>query len=193
MEAIPFPASFRFCGNLFCVFDEKAAYWNQFTRVSVNARPLELNGPTTREFTMNVGNLLSEKGSDIIALERGCSVMEVAKLLGERRIGAIPITENGMLCGIMSERDVVRGIAIRGGGVLADDASTLMTKSVFTCTREDTIYELMKMMTERRIRHVPVVEDGKLIGMVSIGDVVKFRMEEATRENEALKDYIGQA
>ncbi len=141
---------------------------------------------------MNVGQILSQKGSDVIALERGCTVMEVAKLLGERRIGAIPITDDDKICGIMSERDVVRGIAIRGGGVLADDVSTLMTKSVVTCTKDDTIYELMKMMTERRKRHVPVVDDGKLIGMMSIGDVVKHRMEQAAAENEALKDYIAQ-
>lgn len=143
---------------------------------------------------MNVGQILSQKGNEIIALERGCTVMDVAKLLGERRIGAIPITDDGKLCGIMSERDVVRGIAIRGGGVLADDVSTLMTKSVFTCTEDDTVYELMKMMTERRIRHVPVLDDAdKLIGMISIGDVVKHRMEETTREAEALKEYIAQA
>ncbi|MFC4347598.1 CBS domain-containing protein [Kordiimonas lipolytica] len=141
---------------------------------------------------MNVGQILSQKGNDIIALERGCTVMEVAKLLGERRIGAIPITDGDKICGIMSERDVVRGIAIRGGGVLADDVSTLMTKAVVTCSKDDTIYELMKMMTERRIRHVPVVDDGKLVGMMSIGDVVKHRMEQAAAENEALKDYIAQ-
>lgn len=141
---------------------------------------------------MNVGQILSHKGDDIIAMERGCTVMEVAKLLGERRIGAIPIVDGGTICGIMSERDVVRGIAIRGGGVLADDVSTLMTKSVFTCTKDDTVYELMKMMTERRIRHVPVVDGEKLIGMISIGDVVKHRMEQAAAENEALKDYIAQ-
>jgi len=141
---------------------------------------------------MNVGQILSQKGNDIIALERGCTVMEVAKLLGERRIGAIPITDGNKICGIMSERDVVRGIAIRGGGVLADDVSTLMTKAVVTCSKDDTIYELMKMMTERRIRHVPVVDDGKLVGMMSIGDVVKHRMEQAAAENEALKDYIAQ-
>jgi len=141
---------------------------------------------------MNVGQILSQKGSDIIAMERGCTVMEVAKLLGERRIGAIPIVDGGTICGIMSERDVVRGIAIRGGGVLADDVSTLMTKSVFTCSKDDTVYDLMKMMTERRIRHVPVVDKDKLIGMISIGDVVKHRMEQAAAENEALKDYIAQ-
>jgi CBS domain-containing protein len=139
---------------------------------------------------MNVGQILSRKGNEVISLARGCTVLEVAKLLGERRIGAVPITDGGKLCGIMSERDVVRGIAIRGGGALADDASTLMTRSVFTCTREDTVEQLMTMMTERRIRHVPVMEDGKLIGMISIGDVVKERMNETEKEAEALKDYI---
>lgn len=142
---------------------------------------------------MNVGQILSQKGGEIIAMEQGCTVLEVAKLLGERRIGAIPITDKGKLCGIMSERDVVRGIAIRGGAALADDVSSLMTRAVITCTKDDTVYDLMKMMTERRIRHVPVLDGSKLAGMISIGDVVKHRMEEAARENEALKDYIGQA
>lgn len=142
---------------------------------------------------MNVGKILEAKGSEIIALEDTCTVLEVAKLLGERRIGAIPIMRGDKLCGIISERDVVRGLAIRGGGVLADGVSTLMTKSVVTCSMDDSVQQLMVMMTERRIRHVPVVEDGHVKGMISIGDVVKERMQETEQEAEALKAYISSA
>ena len=139
---------------------------------------------------MNVGKILEAKGSEIIALEETSTVLEVAKLLGERRIGAIPIMRGKKLCGIISERDVVRGLAIRGGEVLADGVDSLMTKSVFTCTTDDNVQQIMAMMTERRIRHVPVVENGELKGMVSIGDVVKERMQETEQEAEALKAYI---
>lgn len=139
---------------------------------------------------MNVGKILEAKGSEIIALEETCTVLEVAKLLGERRIGAIPIMRGKKLCGIISERDVVRGLAIRGGEVLADGVDSLMTKSVFTCSMSDNVQQIMAMMTERRIRHVPVVEDGEVKGMISIGDVVKERMQETEQEAEALKAYI---
>lgn len=142
---------------------------------------------------MNVGKILEAKGSEIITLEDSCTVLEVAKLLGERRIGAIPIMRSNQLVGIISERDVVRGLAIRGGGVLADGVSTLMTKSVVTCNMDDSVQQLMVMMTERRIRHVPVVEDGDVKGMISIGDVVKERMQETEQEAEALKAYISSA
>ncbi|WP_417451964.1 CBS domain-containing protein [Kordiimonas sp.] len=142
---------------------------------------------------MKVGQILDRKGHDVIAQEVGCTVLEVAKLLGERRIGAVPVLEKGKLAGIISERDIMRGLAIRGGGVLIDDISTLMTKSVFTCTSDDTVQHLMGMMTERRIRHVPVLQEGKLVGMISIGDVVKERMQETEQEAEALKEYIASA
>lgn len=139
---------------------------------------------------MNVGKILDGKRSEVISVEEGASVLDVSKLLGERRIGAVPVMKNGKLCGIISERDVVRGLAIRGGDVLSDGVSSLMTKSVVTCTTNDSVSQIMVMMTERRIRHVPVVEDDKLLGMISIGDVVKERMEETQQEAEALKAYI---
>ena len=142
---------------------------------------------------MNVSKILETKGSEIISLEVGCTVLEVAKLIGERRIGAIPLLKKGKLAGIISERDVMRGIAIRGGSVLADMAESLMTKSVATCTPKDTIQHLMTMMTERRVRHIPVIDNGNLVGIISIGDVVKERMDEAAHEADALKDYIASA
>ncbi|MBL4790243.1 MAG: CBS domain-containing protein [Kordiimonadaceae bacterium] len=142
---------------------------------------------------MNVSKILETKGSEIISLEIGCSVLDVAKLIGERRIGAIPLLKKGKLAGIISERDVMRGIAIRGGAVLADGAESLMTKAVATCTPNDTIQHLMTMMTERRVRHIPVIDGGNLVGIISIGDVVKERMDEAAHEADALKDYIASA
>jgi CBS domain-containing protein len=142
---------------------------------------------------MNVGKILESKDSEIIALEDSSTVLEVAKLLGERRIGAIPIMRAGKLCGIISERDVVRGLAIRGGAVLNDGVASLMTKSVITCGVDDSVQQLMVMMTERRIRHVPVLDKGTLKGMISIGDVVNERIQETEQEAEALKAYITSA
>jgi len=142
---------------------------------------------------MNVSQILEGKSTDIIALEVGSTIMDVAKLLGERRIGAIPVLSGGQLAGIISERDIMRGLAIRGGAVLTDTIESLMTKSVFTCTPNDSVQHLMSMMTERRIRHIPVLDNDKLVGMISIGDVVKERMDEAEKEADALKEYIGSA
>ena len=142
---------------------------------------------------MNVSKILEYKGSEIISLNVGCDVLEVAKLLGTRRIGAIPIMSGDELAGIISERDVMRGLAIKGGDVLSDKVETRMTKSVFTCNKTDTIQHLMTIMTERRIRHIPVLDEGRLIAMISIGDVVKERMQEAEQEADALKEYISMA
>ncbi|WCL53537.1 CBS domain-containing protein [Gimibacter soli] len=142
---------------------------------------------------MNVKQILGSKGSEVVFVAPGCKVSEVSKVFGERRIGAVPVMDKGRLVGIVSERDVVRGLAIRGAAVLDDAVDTLMTRSVATCTGEATLNELMEMMTERRIRHVPVVEDGKLIGIVSVGDVVKERLQETQQEADALKEYIATA
>jgi len=142
---------------------------------------------------MNVGHILDIKKQALVALDLDASVLDVAKMLGERRIGALPVIHGDKLVGIISERDIVRGLAIRGGGVLAENIEALMTKAVFTCSREDTVQYVMAMMTERRIRHVPVMEAGKVVGMISIGDVVKVRVEETEKEAEALKEYIATA
>jgi len=142
---------------------------------------------------MNVSKILEGKTFEIISVEVGSSVLDVAKLLGERRIGAVPVMKGKKLAGIVSERDIMRGLAIRGGSVLADKIDSLMTKSVFTCSKDHSILELMKMMTERRIRHIPILDDESVIGMISIGDVVKERMQETEQEAAALKDYIASA
>ncbi|MFC3053190.1 CBS domain-containing protein [Kordiimonas pumila] len=142
---------------------------------------------------MTVRRILDSKVSEIISIDLAATIMDVAKLLGERRIGAIPVMSKGKLAGIISERDIMRGLAIRGGSVLADKVESLMTKSVFTCTPDDSIHKLMSMMTERRIRHIPIMDNNELIGMISIGDVVKERMAETEKEASALKEYIASA
>ena len=142
---------------------------------------------------MIVSKILGATGSDVITITEDQTVADVAKLLGERRIGAVPVMAGKNIAGIISERDIVRGLAIRGGAVLDDGVGTLMTRSVVTCGMTETIQNLMAMMTERRIRHVPVIDDNGLVGVVTIGDVVKHRLSETEQEAEALKEYIASA
>lgn len=142
---------------------------------------------------MSVKQILRQKGSQIFSIEPDQTVLEVSKILGEKRIGAILVMQGKSLEGIISERDIIRGLSIRGGEVLADPVETLMTRSVITCASTDSVHDLMEMMTARRIRHVPVVEDGEVQGMISIGDVVKERISETEQEAEALKNYIASA
>ncbi len=142
---------------------------------------------------MIVSKILGATGSDVITITEDQTVADVAKLLGERRIGAVPVMAGKNIAGIISERDIVRGLAIRGGAVLQDGVGTLMTRSVVTCGMNETIQNLMAMMTERRIRHVPVIDENGLMGVVTIGDVVKHRLSETEHEAEALKEYIASA
>lgn len=142
---------------------------------------------------MTVNTILRHKGNQIYSISDDQTVLEVARILGEKRVGAILVMKGDNLMGIISERDIIRGLSIRGGDVLMETVDSLMTRAVVTCKPTDSINALMGMMTERRIRHVPVMEDGKVIGMMSIGDVVKARMTETENEAEALKQYITSA
>jgi CBS domain-containing protein len=119
------------------------------------------------------------------------TVAEVASLLKARRIGAVVVTDAaGGLCGIVSERDLACGLADHGARLLEMRVSQLMTGDVVTCSPEDGIGQLMHTMTERRFRHLPVIEDGRMIGIISIGDVVKHRLQELEAETNLLQDYI---
>jgi CBS domain-containing protein len=143
---------------------------------------------------MAVSHILSVKGRNVFTVRPSDTVDVVAKLLGEKRIGAVVVTDNmGHIAGIVSERDVVKHIALEGAGVLKKLASDIMTSNVHTCQDGDSEQELMALMTTRRIRHLPVVKAGKLDGMISIGDVVKFRIETIEREAEDMKAYIAGA
>jgi CBS domain-containing protein len=143
---------------------------------------------------MPVSHILGVKGRNVFAARPTDTVEAVAKILGEKRIGAVVITDDlGRIAGIVSERDVVRHIASEGAGVLKKQASDIMTANVHTCKEGDSEQDLMALMTAKRIRHLPVVKAGKLAGMISIGDVVKFRIEAIEREAEDMKAYISGA
>lgn len=142
--------------------------------------------------TAKVADLLNQKSSfDLVTAAPNQSIDSVAKLLAQHRIGAVPVTDGqGRLIGIISERDIIRGMSQHGDAVLALPVEHLMTREVRTCTPEEPIVELMEIMTNRRIRHLPVVQNGVLQGIVSIGDVVKQRLSEAQFELEQLRKYI---
>lgn len=140
---------------------------------------------------MTVGILLQRKSGTIITIAPEAPLTEAVALLGANRIGAvIAAGPNGELAGILSERDVVRILAEKGPEVLSEPVSTVMTRTVVTCTPDETIPVIMERMTRGRFRHVPVVADGRLLGIISIGDVVKHRVEEMERESAQLRDYI---
>lgn len=141
--------------------------------------------------TAKVAEVLQQKGHRVVTVAPAQTVATVVEVLTRNRIGAAPVTnEAGELIGIISERDVVRGIAAHGGGVLTRTVEQLMTREVRTCAPDDAIVELMAIMTNARIRHLPVLAGGALCGLVSIGDIVKQRLAEAQLELDELHRYI---
>ena len=140
---------------------------------------------------MYVSDILKTKGDKVITLRSTEPVSAAVALLAENRIGAVIVTDDsGGIAGIVSERDVVRGMHAHGDKSFAKPVSELMTAEVVTCDPKDPVAAIMGMMTAQRFRPVPVVQEGKLVGMISIGDVVKSRIEEAQSEVEALRHYI---
>jgi CBS domain-containing protein len=142
---------------------------------------------------MIVKNILAGRHGDVVTIEPTADLTAAIKLLAERRIGAVVILgANHRIVGILSERDIVRALAEHGSTALSERVSQVMTRDVKTCTENDTVGDLMGHMTTGKFRHMPVVEQDKLIGIVSIGDVVKNRVEEMQHEAETLRGYIGQ-
>ena len=142
---------------------------------------------------MIVKNILAGKRGNVVTIEPTADLATAVKLLAERHIGAVVILgADHRIVGILSERDIVRALAEHGPTVLQGPVGQVMTRDVKTCSEDDTIGELMDRMTTGKFRHMPVVEQGKLIGIVSIGDVVKNRVEEIEHESAALRDYIHQ-
>ena len=140
---------------------------------------------------MTVATILQAKGRNVVTAASTTSLTEIVNMLATRKIGAIVVCEeNGDVRGIISERDIVRAIGINGVEVLNHAVSEHMTSDVMTCTSADTIDHCMAMMTTGRFRHLPVIEDGKLVGLVSIGDIVKERIAMAEREAEEMRSYI---
>ena len=143
---------------------------------------------------MRVSEMIKDKGSKVITVLPTDSVNRASKLLRDARIGAVPVVEqDGSMSGILSERDIVHGVASQGAEVLADPVSTLMTREVRTCTPESSIDQLMEQMLAGRIRHLPVVDQGALVGIVSVGDVVKQRHAEVRAVRDTLQRYIHEA
>ena len=140
---------------------------------------------------MNVSGLLKVKGSDVVTVIPDTTATEVVAALATHGVGAVVVSADGRsIDGVVSERDIVRALADRGLSAMEEAVSTIMTTSVFTCEPDTTVDQLMALMTERRIRHVPVVVDGELAGIVSIGDVVKDRISDLETETKVLHDYI---
>jgi len=141
---------------------------------------------------MTVKAILSRKGNDVITIEPTVTVSAAVNILAEHRIGALVVVAgaDGQVAGILSERDIVRALAQRGPGALQEAVGQVMTRRVVTCTESDTVAALMERMTQGKFRHLPVVERGKLVGLVSIGDVVKHRLGEMEHESNALREYI---
>lgn len=142
---------------------------------------------------MHVDGVLRMKGSDVVTIGPDATLLEAAQLLHRHRIGAVVVSgQAGAIDGILSERDVVRAVAETGADALRDPVRSVMSAEVVRCAPTDTIDQLMSAMTQRRIRHLPVVDGGALVGIVSIGDVVKRRLAEVQDETQALQDYITQ-
>lgn len=139
---------------------------------------------------MNVATILKAKGSDVVTVAPDMTLADAAKLLTGRRIGAVVVVHGRQVLGILSERDIVKAVAVSGADALDRPVRDTMTARVVTCDLNDSVDELMDAMTDGRFRHLPVIHDGELVGIVSIGDVVKNRIAETVMETEALRLYI---
>lgn len=140
---------------------------------------------------MYVSTILETKGSDVHTVDPEATLADAAARMTEARIGALVVSDDGArLMGILSERDIVRAIAARGPEALGEPVASFMSRNVITCTPEDTLDMLRAIMTERRFRHLPVVEDGAMVGIISIGDVVKYRIEEIEKEANDMRSMI---
>jgi CBS domain-containing protein len=143
---------------------------------------------------MIIAAILKRKGAQVISVNPEDTIHQVAITLAQHRIGAVLVSDaHGGMLGIISERDIVRGMAAQGPGTTRLSAKHLMTHDVITITPETKVIDALGLMTDRRFRHLPVLEGGKVVGMISIGDLVKARLEQAELEAAELKNYVAQA
>jgi CBS domain-containing protein len=143
---------------------------------------------------MHVKNILSAKGSHVVTIEPTATLEVAVRTLAEHKIGALLVLgPDRRIIGILSERDIVRVLAEHGASVLAQPLAQVMTRKVVTCSPSETIGVIMEQMTAGKFRHVPVIEQDQIVGVVSIGDVVKYRLQEMEHESAALRDYIQSA
>jgi len=140
---------------------------------------------------MTVARIINQKGADIVTVRSNTTVAESVQLLTKHNIGTVVVSDDGVsVAGILSERDIIHGLSESGPALLKQPISKIMTREVETCSPQDTTVSLLARMTKQRTRHIPVVEDGQLTGIVSIGDVVKLRLDDLATDNEAMRDYI---
>lgn len=140
---------------------------------------------------MNVAAILKGKGRAVSTARPDATLLDIASKLSARKIGAIVVVgDNGQVTGIVSERDLIRAIAERGAGALAAPVSEIMTRNVVSCRENSTLDDMMGEMTHNRFRHLPVIEDGALVGIVSIGDIVKHHIAEVEMEVSAMRGYL---
>jgi CBS domain-containing protein len=140
---------------------------------------------------MTVSVILAGKGREVASIEPNATLSAAIAMLAEKRIGALLILgAERRVIGVISERDIVRALAARGAEALGEPVSRMMTRNVSTCTEKETISSIMERMTEGKFRHLPVVDQGRLVGIISIGDVVKHRVREMEQDSAAMHDYI---
>jgi CBS domain-containing protein len=142
---------------------------------------------------MRISDVLKRKGDHVVTVEPDQPISRLLDLLAEHGVGALVVSEgasDGAVVGIVSERDVVRRLRTEGAALLDAPVSSIMTRALFTCGPDSTTEDLMVMMTQRRVRHIPVMVENRLSGIVSIGDVVRFRIEELQEERDQLQAYI---
>ena len=139
---------------------------------------------------MTIGRVIARREQDIVQCSPEISVREAAQLLAERRIGALPVTDQGEVVGIFSERDLLYCVAQEGEQVLGRQVREVMTSPAITVSPQTSVLEAFSLITRRRIRHLPVVQNGRMVAFVSIGDLVKHRLEEIENEAQAMREYI---
>ena len=139
---------------------------------------------------MTVRTILDTKGHQIESVEPEAKLATAIKILSERKIGAVLVMSNGHIEGILSERDIVRVLSERGASVLDEAVGEVMTRKVISCRQSDTVAAIMETMTTGKFRHLPVVDGDRVVGLISIGDIVKSRVQEYENEQEALRQYI---
>ncbi|MCL5047537.1 MAG: CBS domain-containing protein [Firmicutes bacterium] len=140
---------------------------------------------------MKIKQLLADKGNAVMTVKSTDSVLDAAKLMAEHKIGALVVSEDkSHIDGLISERDIVRRLSQIAGPVVSEPVSSIMTSSVYVCQLEDEVDYVMEVMTDNKVRHLPVVCDGKMCGMISIGDIVKSRIQELKSDAEHLLKYI---
>ena len=139
---------------------------------------------------MTIASILATKGAEVVTVTADVKVSDGLKLLAQRRIGAVPVMDGGRVAGIFSERDVMHCLAEHGGSGLDLPVSAVMSAPAITVGRDEAVLGALTLMTQRRVRHLPVVDNGKLIGLVSIGDLVKYRIDRIEADAEAMRSYI---